>query len=232
MFIQLEASQVLDGYSNSIFLKGGDWKKKNSLFPLFSPPSNTNCNIPFVRSTKKQKLRQKRKKSRHSISSKTFFREEKNQRWESKRMIDARRKSQKRLEEKYRKKRKKGGGVKWILTKRSERGGDGEGWLTGIERPRSGSRPIYESDSHRTRSSRATRLFETTAGSANIMTSFRVSSAEEWRSLALSPTPILARQESNSGGGGSSRSACTRRSDLSPCNDPRTIVGINTMNSV
>lgn len=67
------------------------------------------------------------------------------------------------------------------------------------------------------------------------MTSFRVSSAEEWRSLALSPTPILARQESNSGGGGgggSSRSACTRRSDLSPCNDPRTIVGINTMNSV
>lgn len=146
-------------------------------------------------------------------------------------MIDARRKSQKRLEEKYRKKRKKGGGVKWILTKRSERGGDGEGWLTGIERPRSGSRPIYESDSHRTRSSRATRLFETTAGSANIMTSFRVSSAEEWRSLALSPTPILARQESNSGGG-SSRSACTRRSDLSPCNDPRTIVGINTMNSV
>lgn len=119
------------------------------------------------------------------------------------------------------------------LNETKRKGGDGEGWLTGIERPRSGSRPIYESDSHRTRSSRATRLFETTAGSANIMTSFRVSSAEEWRSLALSPTPILARQESNSGGsGGGSRSACTRRSDLSPCNDPRTIVGINTMNSV
>lgn len=114
----------------------------------------------------------------------------------------------------------------------TKRKGGRRRWLTGIERPRSGSRPIYESDSHRTRSSRATRLFETTAGSANIMTSFRVSSAEEWRSLALSPTPILARQESNSGGGSGSRSACTRRSDLSPCNDPRTIVGINTMNSV
>lgn len=66
------------------------------------------------------------------------------------------------------------------LNETKRRNGEGE---TGIERPRSGSRPIYESDSHRTRSSRATRLFETTAGSANIMTSFRVSSAEEWRSL-------------------------------------------------
>lgn len=50
--------------------------------------------------------------------------------------------------------------------------------------------------------------------------------------MALAPTPVytLVRQECSiyySGGGGGGG-----RSDLSPCNDPRTIVGINTMNSV